>query len=152
MQEHRETWTDAEIAVVRRLYPAGGSEAVHTVLPHRTRPAIMGAARRHRVSRLPGAPRKLGIPVVKWDAANIARLVELRSRQPRLSDAEIAAEFGCTMHAIATAVSRHGLARSRESGRSPALRPCICCRAQFNSSDIGNRMCPRCIADAREAA
>jgi hypothetical protein len=205
-----ERFTADEIAIIRRLYPTGGSAAVTAVLTDRsplsirvaaTRRGIRGpnpryrgpiatalpgasdiiareyprlglvataamigaserdvesVARRLRLRLLPSAPRKPSVPLVRWDSATISRVIEMRSRDPRPSDDEIATALGCTLSALQTALSRHGITRQRSVDltpvRAPKMRPCICCRNNFNSTGVANRMCPRCRSAAREAA
>lgn len=141
--------------IIAREYPRLGLVATAALLGASERDVEI-VARRLRLRLLPSAPRKPSVPLVKWDALTIARVIEMRSRDPRPSDDEIAAALGCTLSALQTALSRRGITRQHSVDLTPVralkMRPCICCRRNFNSTGAGNRMCPRCRSGAREAA
>lgn len=144
-------WAKSEDDVVRRLYPAGGAEAVHDVLTRRTLGAI-----RTRAALLGLPPRNP--PGMTWDSATIDRIVSMISREPRPTNAAIAAELGCSITALATLLSRRGISNShgaeaRRAGRlARQMRPCLCCRVPFRPESRVNRLCQRCNSEISEMA
>lgn len=139
-------WSHDEDDAVRRLYPAGGAEAVHETLKHRTLGAI-----RNRASLL-GLPARNPVGMA-WNTETIERIVSMIPRDPRPTNAEIAAEMGCSVTALATLLSRRGISNShgaeaRRAGRfAVQMRPCICCRVPFRPESRVNRLCQRCNAE-----
>ncbi|MBN8984425.1 MAG: winged helix-turn-helix domain-containing protein [Rhizobiales bacterium] len=144
-------WAIDEDDAVRRLYPIGGAEAVHEVLPHRTLGAI-----RNRASVL-GLPARNPVGMA-WNTETIKRIVSMISRNPRPTNAEIAAEMGVSVTALATLLSRRGISNShgaeaRRAGRlAVQMQPCICCRVPFRPESRVNRLCQRCNSEISQMA
>lgn len=69
-------WTDAEIALVGKVYPSGGTNAVMALLPHRTRSQIKNFAQRWGITTSATAADVLrredftGVPVHDYTPAD----------------------------------------------------------------------------------
>jgi hypothetical protein len=99
-----------------------------------------------RSAGLPIIPRrskapKLGVKHVDWNAAAILKLKSLIDSTPRPSIDQIAAEMQCSRAALYGIMSK-----LRLSFRDTKLeiRNCLCCRRQFGSEGIHDRMCDEC--------
>jgi hypothetical protein len=116
-----------------------------------------------RLHKIPLSPRpKVGrkppvMPLVRWDADNVAKLRDMYLKVPTPSKAEMAAAFNTTESSIQTVLSRKGLVRNAaitgaawKNEKLPLN--CLCCRRPFVSEGIHNRQCPRCFAENSEMA
>jgi hypothetical protein len=113
-----------------------------------------------RYRRAAGIVTPTSVPV-RWTTENVLRLREANLRTPRPTSEELAAEFGTSVAAVQTAMSRHCITKlgtpRAESGKPAALtsyrsRNCMCCSKPFLSEGSHNRMCTECKSGRREAA
>ncbi|EIG62906.1 hypothetical protein [Bradyrhizobium sp. WSM1253] len=93
---------------------------------------------------------------LRWTDDNVAKLREMAMRMPRTPTADIAREFGTSVNAIQTAMSRFSI--TRNSGNEPndlsAMKPrkCMTCQKPFASEGIHNRRCNSCKSNDHRIA
>ncbi|GLH79757.1 hypothetical protein SSBR45G_46660 [Bradyrhizobium sp. SSBR45G] len=104
--------------------------------------------------------KKLGIAKVTWTLEARRRLFLMATRTPRPTNAEIAREFGCSVGAIETALSRHNISRGGVSA-GPAKprnlsakveKRCMRCKGPFVPAHRHNYMCNGCRAEVANMA
>jgi len=115
MTDKGKEWSADEIATLCRLYPEGGSRAVHEALPHRSRGTIKVKA--HRLDlRAPFRgrnPKRFTAEII--EAALAAARAEIAERdpgeRPRGATALAAERLGCAYITVAKYVREQHLAR-----------------------------------------
>jgi hypothetical protein len=78
----------------------------------------------------------------------VEHLRTLVGERPRLSNAEIARDFGVTKDEVERALRRFGVTRQGAEPATTRMRGCLNCERPFLSEGPGNRRCMQCRSES----